>query len=97
MTKIPTLWHRTLNIVAVLSIVIGVQLARFGFLIIAIPGGIGVMLVLLSFVSFSSFCVIFNFECYYKIFMLLPLDLYEVIIDSGVALINYDLIEISSS
>lgn len=63
MTKVRTLWHRTLNIVAVLCIVIGVQLARFGFLIIAIPGGIGLMFVLLSFVSFLNFCVIL--ECTY--------------------------------
>ena len=55
MSKISSLWHRTLNILAVLCLFIGVQLARFGFLLIAIPGGIGLAFVLLSFVSTGFF------------------------------------------
>ncbi|XP_028404418.1 post-GPI attachment to proteins factor 6-like [Dendronephthya gigantea] len=49
MVKLRPLWQRTLNILAVLCLFIGVQLARFGFLIVAIPGGMGLMIVLISF------------------------------------------------
>ena len=51
MVKLRSSWHRTLNILAVLCLFIGVHLARFGLLIIAIPGGIAVTFVLISFVS----------------------------------------------
>ena len=62
MIKMRSLWHRTLNIVALLCLFIGVQLARFGVLVIAVPGGIGLLFVLLSFVStgflFSHFILV---------------------------------------
>ena len=51
MIKLHSLWHRTLNILALLCLFIGVQLSRFGVLVTAVPGGIGLLFVLLSFVS----------------------------------------------
>lgn len=64
MIKMRSLWHRTLNVVAVLSLSIGIHLARFGLLIIAIPNGIGLMFVLLSFVSK---CRISLFNIFYSV------------------------------
>lgn len=70
MLKMRSIWQQTLNITAVFAIFVGVQLSRFGVLILAIPGGLGLMFVLLSFVSTAFFYAICN---YTPVFLLIAL------------------------
>ena len=51
MVKFTPLWHRTINILALFGLFLGVQLSRFGVTVIAVPAGVGLGIVLISFVS----------------------------------------------
>ena len=51
MVKLSPLWHRTFNIFGTLCLFIGIQLSRFGVTVTAVPAGVGLGIVLISFVS----------------------------------------------
>lgn len=70
MVKLTPLWHRTINILALFGLFIGVQVSRFGVTVIAVPAGVGLGIVFTSFVSLPLKWPIFMFVTFAYFFNL---------------------------